>query len=331
MALIIDWVPNSTGWDHAWITDHPEYYTKDKEGNIAFSLNDKLEKLDWTDVADLDFGNMKLQEAMIEEMNYWITVEGIDGFRCDMASGVPVSFWEKALPKLRAEKEIIMLAEAELLILMKDDLFDISYADNRYHLFNAIAKEKKGSKDFTVHMEESYKKWEADDILMNFMTNHSENAWSGSVKERMGEARQALLALSYCAPGIPLIYSGQEYDLNRKLKFFEKDEIPKTKGETWPLLTKLGWIKNNTPALHGGKTPASYEVLPTSHEDHILAFRRKKGESEVIYIANLTSKPIKFGMALNGLYNDVMYNEEISFKNVNELEFAPWEYLILRK
>lgn len=26
--VIIDWVPNHTGWDHPWITEHPEYYTK---------------------------------------------------------------------------------------------------------------------------------------------------------------------------------------------------------------------------------------------------------------------------------------------------------------
>ena len=28
MYVILDWVANHTGWDHAWIEEHPEYYTK---------------------------------------------------------------------------------------------------------------------------------------------------------------------------------------------------------------------------------------------------------------------------------------------------------------
>ena len=32
--LILDWVPNHTGWDHPWITEHPEYYTQNEKGEI---------------------------------------------------------------------------------------------------------------------------------------------------------------------------------------------------------------------------------------------------------------------------------------------------------
>lgn len=32
--VILDWVANHTGWDHTWITEHPEYYLKDESGNI---------------------------------------------------------------------------------------------------------------------------------------------------------------------------------------------------------------------------------------------------------------------------------------------------------
>ena len=28
--VILDWVPNHTGWDHVWIKQHPEYYTKNE-------------------------------------------------------------------------------------------------------------------------------------------------------------------------------------------------------------------------------------------------------------------------------------------------------------
>src|SRR5450755_4183735 len=34
MAVILDWVANQTSWDHAWITQHPDWYQHDGSGNI---------------------------------------------------------------------------------------------------------------------------------------------------------------------------------------------------------------------------------------------------------------------------------------------------------
>ncbi len=86
MAVIIDWVANHTSWDNAWITAHPEWYTKDASGNITIPAG-----TNWADVADLNFSNADMREAMIDAMKYWILIANIDGFRCDYADGVPKS------------------------------------------------------------------------------------------------------------------------------------------------------------------------------------------------------------------------------------------------
>lgn len=331
MFVIIDWVPNHTGWDHAWISQHSEYYTKDAEGNITDPLNDKGEKWGWTDVADLDYGNEEMRTAMIDAMKHWITVEEVDGFRCDVAHGVPQSFWEKAIPVLRAEKHVFMLAEAELPNIMTKNLFEMSYAWERHHLLNAIAKGEKNVSHFDTHMKSSQEKWEKDDILMNFITNHDENAWAGPVKERMGEASETLLALTYCLPGMPLVYSGQEYDLNHRLKFFEKDSIPKEKGKTWPVLAKLGTLKNEVPALAGGKHAASYERIATGKDETVLAFKRVKGESELIYMANLKAEDDEFYLPETGAFLNAISGETEELNNANAFKLPPWGYKILIK
>ncbi len=331
MYVILDWVPNHTGWDHVWIKSNPEYYTKNAKGEITDPLNEDGTPVGWADVADLNYDNMELQAEMIEDMKYWITKENIDGFRCDMAGMVPIQFWESAIPKLRAEKPIFMLAEAWEPTLLKDNLFDMAYAWDGHHLKNDIAQGKKNVKDWDIYMTKRDSLYEENDILMNFITNHDENSWNGTVKERLADASEAMLALSYLTPGMPLIYSGQEYDMNHRLLFFEKDTIPKTKKTVWPLLEKLGTLKTTNTALNGGKEAAKYIRLKASKENEVLAFSRNKGDNEVVYIANLSKNPIKFTLNVAGDYKDVISGNTFSLKENQEIEFTPWQYLVLEK
>ena len=55
---------------------------------------------------------------------------------------------------------------------------------------------------------------------MNFVDNHDENSWNGTMKSRLGDAEETMTALTYLLPGMPLIYSGDEYGLDYSLKFF---------------------------------------------------------------------------------------------------------------
>lgn len=332
MYVILDWVPNHTGWDHVWIKSHPEYYTKNAAGEITDPLNDDGTPVGWADVADLDYSNEGLQKEMIEDMSYWLTEEGIDGFRCDVAGSVPLAFWENAIPKLRAQKDIFMLAEAwEPELVKGTDLFDMAYAWDGHHVMNEIAQGKKTVRDFDAYMTKKDSLYESDDILMNFTTNHDENSWNGTIKERMGDAAEALVVLSYSMPGMPLIYSGQEYDLEHRLLFFEKDEIPHTKGKMWPLLEKLGTLKNTNPALSGGKMAASYTRVATSSDAKVLAFRRDLKGSELLYIANLSNTPTEFTVVVTGDYKNVMTGKQLKLVENQKLSFAPWEYVVLIK
>ena len=160
------------------------------------------------------------------------------------------------------------------------------------------------------------------------ITNHDENSWNGTINERMGNAAETMLALSYVAPGMPLIYSGQEYDLNHRLKFFEKDSIPKTKGKMWPLLEKLGKLKTDNVALNGGKSAADYKRLSSENKD-VLVFERNKKGTKVTFIANLTDKEQKTTVTILGNFTDYMNNTKVEFKEGETITLKPWEYKIL--
>ncbi|WP_303317325.1 alpha-amylase family glycosyl hydrolase [Flavivirga abyssicola] len=320
--VILDWVPNHTGWDHEWLKKHPDYYTQNEKGDIIHP-----EGTDWTDVADLNYDNKEMRKAMVTDMSYWITEEGIDGFRCDVAGSVPTDFWKEAIPQLRSKKAIFMLAEAWEPELLKGELFDMAYGWDGHHLLNDMAKEEKSLVDWDKYATKVVSDYEKDDILMNFVTNHDENSWNGTIQERMGDASELMTVFSYMIPGMPLIYSGQEYNLNHRLKFFEKDSIPKTKGNMWDVLKKLGALKNTNEALNGGKQSATYLVFETNNKN-VLKYIRSKNGKKITFIANFSSKPQTFKMTNTGTFLDYMANKEILFNN-EDVTLAPWAYKIL--
>lgn len=330
--VILDWVPNHTGWDHVWIKEHPEFYTQNAKGEIIDPINPETgETWGWTDVADLNYDNQELRKEMTQDMMYWIKKENIDGFRCDVASNVPTDFWQQAIPKLRKEKNIFMLAEAWQPELLKDNLFDMGYNWTSHHLMNDIAQGKKDVKDWDKFILDDINKYEANDILMSFVDNHDENSWNGTVQSRLGDAEEAFTALSYLTPGMPLVYSGNEYGLNHSLKFFEKDSIPKTKGAAWDLRAKLGILKNSNIALNGGKNKASYTRIKTSNDKNVLAFERAKEGKKIIYLANLSSKQVEVSVPLNGSYKDVISGETMGLNEKQIYPLKPWQYYILIK
>lgn len=327
--VILDWVANHTGWDHVWIEEHPEYYTQDEEGNIIDPINPETgESWDWTDVADLNYDNHEMREEMIKDMLYWVKEEGIDGYRCDVAHQVPVDFWEVASDRLREVKPVFMLAEAEQPELL-ENAFDMQYAWEGHHLLNEIAQGRKNVEDWDAYIARNDTLLEADDIFMNFTSNHDENSWNGTVFERMGDAAETFAAMTYVIPGMPLIYSGQEYDMDKRLLFFEKDTIIKKKGRFYPLYQKLGKLKNENRALNGGRRSASYERLNTSDDEKMLAFAREKQGDSMIFIANLSAEPLQFTVEAEGSYTDYMSGEKVEIHPETSHNFKPWEYLIL--
>jgi alpha-amylase len=88
--VMIDWVPNHTGADNRWLTQHPDFYVKDSTGKA-------VSQFDWTDTRKLNFNNQELVDTMINCMKFWVKESDIDGFRCDYAVGPSKEFWRKCI------------------------------------------------------------------------------------------------------------------------------------------------------------------------------------------------------------------------------------------
>lgn len=293
MKVIIDWVPDHSGIDNAWVTEHPDWYERNEEGKM-------FGPFDWTDVYKFDYSNADMRRAITDAMLFWVNECDIDGFRCDVAGMVPVDYWDACRKELEAAKpEIFMLAEAtepELTL----NAFDMAYNWPMKDLFSAIAatsgqytfvgsdgkmrtfKEAHAADIYDLLNEQS-QKYPVGTYMMNMITNHDLNSWEGTEFERLGNLQAAFAVLTYTLPGMPLLYTGQEVGLDRALEFFVKDTPPQwaENASVTAFYQKLNGLRHNSRALASG-CGAPVERLNTASED-VIAFRR----GNVLTIANL--------------------------------------------
>lgn len=328
IAVILDWVPNHTGWDHTWITEHPEWFTQNAMGEIIDPQDPETgESYGWEDVADLNYMSRAMREQMIADLQYWVRVHKVDGFRMDVAHKVPVDFFKTAIDSLeKIKKPLFMLAEAEQADLM-DNGFDMHYAWEMHHLLNEMAREEKSVQDFWSLLGRYDQTLGREAINMYFITNHDENSWAGTLGERMPTNKNLFTALTYMLPGMPLIYSGQEYDLDKRLAFFEKDHIPKEKGAYFEFLKRLGHLKNTSKALHGGKNKAALIKVDVDNPS-IMAFAREKEGEQLLFIGNFSSEDQQLEMPYVSEMTDALTGKLTGNQRKGYLK--PWQFKIMQ-
>ncbi len=335
MYVILDWVPGHTGWDHHWITEKSNYYLKNKKGQIIDPIDFRTGKsFGWTDVADLNYNNIKMREELREAMIYWVKETKIDGYRIDQAYAVPQEFYDKTLKALREIKPLFILAETDIYHpggIKLVSKFDATYDWLGHQLAKDVAQGKKNANDYHKHVNRTLRLYGTDNILVNFVSNHDENSWNGTVEESFGKAGHTFMTLNFTLPGMPLIYSGQEYDLGKRLHFFEKDSFPKIKGKTMNLLRQLGSLKNNHRALETGSSGGSYKRINTTRNDKILAFEREKSGDKIVVLANLSKDYVQFTMQYDGDFHRYQDFKRKILSSSYQYDMKPWEFWILIK
>jgi glycosidase len=280
-------VANQTAPDNVWMDSKPaDFYERDEEGNAIWEY-------DWTDTRSLNYENEAVWTAQDECMRYWLN-RGVDGFRCDAAAEVPAKFWKAILPGIKRDyPDIYLLAEAENDALTDPrETFDASYAWELHHIMNDVAQGTKTVKDIKTYLAKDDAWMGAANFRLMFTSNHDENSWAGSEFERMGDAAKVMEVLCFTLPkGQPLVYTGQEIGLTRRLEFFEKDPIMDwSSNEYTSFIRDLVAFRHAHPCLAAGEKGAPAEMIDDV-PDGVLAFTRKDGKDSVTVYANLTAAP----------------------------------------
>jgi 1,4-alpha-glucan branching enzyme len=323
MAVVIDWVANHTAWDNPWISN-TDWYTQNASGEIISPPG-----TNWNDVADLNFDNQSMRQAMIDALSWWVNEAGIDGFRCDAADFVPYDFWKQAIDSLhaRVDRPFIMLAEGA-----RADHFNAGFQMNYAWSFYGTLKNVMNSNGnvaalFDTHLSETGN-LPAGTHKLRFTTNHDETAWDNPPPDLFGSQEAALAAfvLTTTIGGVPLIYGGQEVGVSFKVPFFSQSSIDWTANpEVLSAYNDIMEVYTTQPAFRYGETikhDAGY---------HMAVYSRKTGNEEVVVVVNprYTDITATLPAELQGSYKDLLGGGNYTL--AESITMEPYSWLFLKK
>lgn len=334
MKVVLDWVANHTAYDHEWVTSHADYYEHKADGSLVNARDNEGRETDWTDVAELDYRNTALRQAMISEMEWWLDRFGIDGFRCDVAGGVPVDFWVAARTALKAVRpDLFLLAEAE--DPRMHVAFDMTYGWELHHLLNDVAQNKKTTAALAAYFAKDDSVYGLGAYRMYFTSNHDENSWNGSELERMGANHPPSFVLSATAQSsMPLLYTGQEVSMRKRLRFFEKDTVDWKGRSLAPFYSAVFALKHSQVALANGPWGGPQSTLATDGGDRVYAFTRTKDANTVVVVVNFADKPatVRYtGMTAPGGYTDWFSKASVALGAQGTIDIPANGYRVLVK
>ena len=229
MRLLLDFVPNHVAPDHAWVTEHPEYFIW---GNADDARNDPASFLQiggsviargrdpyfpaWPDVLQLNPYQPSLRQAVRDTVSD--IASQCDGIRCDMAmlflnaivehtwgsrAGPPpaTEYWADLIRAIKAaQSEFLFIAEAywDLEWELQQKGFDFCYDKQLYDRL-----EHGDAENVRLHLCADMRYQEK---LLRFIENHDEPRAAATFSPAKERAAAVTMATQ---PGARLFHEGQ--------------------------------------------------------------------------------------------------------------------------
>ena len=289
MKLMIDVVYNHTSHDSVLLNNHPEYFYKNEFNKFANKVGD------WWDITDLDYTKeVGLWGYLIDALVYWNEL-GVDGFRWDVASLLPLEFLEEAEERVHdVNPSSIFLSESvhgHFISMMRSkgfkalseseiyQVFDMAYDYDVHPYFLEYLEGKAPLRRYLEELQKQEETYPDNYIKMRNLENHDFGRFSPMVKNDMNKIYNWTSQVFF-SKGATMIYAGQEYCDTNLPSLFDIDKVNCDGENISPLIKKLSEIKKNKIFSYG-----SYKITITD-KDVFYAEYNLAGEA-IIGIFNL--------------------------------------------
>ena len=241
LKVMLDVVYNHTSPDSVLAREHPEWFLHDEHGALSRKC------ADWSDVVDLDYGSSpQLWLELMDTLVMWRDL-GVDGFRCDVATLVPVDFWHQARERTNrrdpATKQdsypLVWLAESthpHFLKSIRDAgygawsepelhtaAFDLSYDYDGWEKLEAVWKSERSVRSYLEYLFVQETIYPKGSRKIRFLENHDQER--AASRFTSPSLLKAWTVLSQFVPGVTFAYMGEEYGMAHRPSLFDKDPV----------------------------------------------------------------------------------------------------------
>ena len=250
MRIVLDVVYNHTSPDSVLYREHPEYFYRGPDGKPGNKLGD------WADVIDLDYSNRGLWQYLTDTLVMWAKL--VDGFRCDVASFVPVEFWLQARAAVAdVNPDCVWLAETVHRsygclarrhgVYSASDgevfrAFDLEYEYDVREVFDRYLRGKVPLSRYLDALNFQETCYPANYNKLRFLENHDQPRIASFVRDERALVNDT--AMLYFLKGTTLLYAGQEFVNDHLPSLFDLDPIDRRTGRDLSgLLRRLYAVK----------------------------------------------------------------------------------------
>lgn len=318
MRVMIDIVYNHTSHDSVLINEHPEYFYRNEDGVFANRVGD------WWDITDFDFRNdQNLWEELIDALCYWAKI-GVDDFRFDVASLLPLEFLEEAHERvLDINPSSIFLSESVhggfvhylrnqgYKALCENEIyqvFDMAYDYDTHPFFEQYLTGKGSFKRYVEELKRQEEIYPDNYVKMRNLENHDYGRFAPMVQNDIDKINN-WTALMFFSKGSTMIYAGQERLDNNKPSLFDIDRVNWDGTDISPLIKSLSAITKDKTFSYGFYNIRVLDIDVFVGEYEYL-------DSTIVGVFNVGNEVGELDLEIkDGLYVNMIDNSDIIVKN----------------
>jgi glycosidase len=272
----------------------------------------------WTRIPNLNYDSLAVREWMLDVVEEWAPL--VDGYRADVAWGVPHGFWKEVRDRLKAvDPEFLLLDET----IPRDpqfheNEFDAHYDTALYGALREIGQGEAPAETLFDALDANHREgFPESSLLLRYVENHDETRYL----EACGRsALPAAAAATFTLPGAPMIYYGQERGVAEQrgeMKWYDGDD------DLTEFHRHLSELRSERSVLRRGDVDrVEWECADSASPDPTVAYARDDGDSRVVVVLNFGEEPREVALGEPVGTTDLLTGESVGTGDGVEVEDA---------
>jgi len=240
----------------------------------------------WARIPNVNYDSLAVRRWMLDVVDEWAPV--VDGFRCDVAWGVPHGFWKEVRERVKAHDDAFLLLDETVPrdVAFAENEFDMHYDTDLYYALRDVGTGEASADALLDALDDAERYGFPDDAAhMRYVENHDEERYASECDP--GTLRPAAAA-TFTLPGVPMVYYGQERgvpDQRGPMRWHDGD------ADLTDWHRRLVALRDDLPALREGRVdPVAVDVLDGA-ADRVVAYARRGQDRDVVVVLNFADAP----------------------------------------